>query len=76
MEREYCQRCAMLEDYYRIKLHQFVQAARSSSTWSSKSLEAWDREVVELKEEVLFAGRCWMQHASRCPRISYPAKAA
>ena len=76
MEREYCQTCSMLEDFYRIKLNRFLLAARSSSTWSRKDLEGWDRDVVELKQEVLIAGRCWVQHSRRCPRVSDHVEAA
>jgi len=73
MEREYCQTCAMLEDFYRIKLNRFLLAGRSSPR---ESLEGCGPEILKLKEEVLIAGRSWVQHASRCPRVSYRAEAA
>jgi hypothetical protein len=76
MEREYCQTCSMLHDFYQIKLNSFLLAARSSSSWSRDSLVGWDPGVLERKEEALVALRCLMRHTGKCPRVSYHAEVA
>lgn len=64
MSRGQCETCAALKQYYRLKLNQFLLAARSGSGWQGQTPA--EEELARLKDESLQAMTELMRHAKAC----------
>jgi hypothetical protein len=69
--REYCQTCESLKELYRLKLNQFLLAARSVSAWPNHGRTAREEELQALKDESLEALRRLLQHMKICYGVLY-----
>lgn len=66
MGRDSCRTCELLKEFYRLKLNQFLLAARSNSAWQHRGRTAHDDEIEALKQESLEALSALMRHAKAC----------
>ena len=65
MGREHCHTCELLKQYYRLKLNQFLLAARSSTGFYHGD-DTQEDELGRLKDESLEALTELMRHAKLC----------
>jgi hypothetical protein len=61
---------------YRLKLNDFLVAARSLNAGSRNGLAGWDKGVLELKDEALVALRSLIRHAAECHVMNHHKEAA
>lgn len=66
MGRTTCRTCELLKEFYRLKLNQFLFAARSTSAWHRHSNSVQEDEVQVLKQESLEALTALIRHAKEC----------
>lgn len=66
MGRDSCRTCELLKEFYRLKLNQFVLAARSASAWQHHGRAAHDDDIQVLKQESLEALSALIRHAKAC----------
>jgi hypothetical protein len=71
MGREYCRTCEALKELYRLKLSQFLLAARSNSAEPPHRRHLGDEELLVLKDEALAALRELMRHAKICYGLAH-----
>lgn len=75
MGREYCETCETLKELYRLKLNQFLLAARSASA-TPPGPRVGEDELLVLKDETLAALRGFLQHANACFGLAQQDEAA
>ena len=66
MGRTTCRTCELLKEFYRLKLNQFLLAARSTSAWHWHGHSVQEDEVQALKQESLEALTALIRHAKEC----------
>jgi hypothetical protein len=64
--RQSCRTCELLKEFYRLKLDQFLYAARSPSAWHRHGHLVREDEAHVLKQESLDALTALMRHAKIC----------